>query len=47
MERPLWPPGAEIMAQAYDAFDVWCRERDPDGDMDVIELATEYANQKR
>jgi hypothetical protein len=44
MNRPLWPPGAEIMAQAYEAFDAWCSEHDPDGDMDISELATRYAN---
>jgi hypothetical protein len=23
-DRPLWPPGAEIAAQAFDDFAEWC-----------------------
>lgn len=25
-DRPHWPPGAEITAQAYDMFDAWERK---------------------
>jgi N-acetylmuramoyl-L-alanine amidase CwlA len=43
-ERPLSPQGAEIMAQAYDAFDAWCRKRDPEGEMCPHELVAEWAS---
>ena len=23
-DRPMWPPGVEIAAQAFDAFSDWC-----------------------
>jgi hypothetical protein len=34
-ERPLYPSGAEIAAQAYDMFDAWSRSR---GDIDHLTL---------
>jgi hypothetical protein len=46
-DRPLWPPGAEIAAQAFDAFDAWRRAFDPEGEMDIVVLSRIYerANQ--
>jgi hypothetical protein len=41
-DRPLSPPGAEIMAQAYEAFDAWCKKRDPEGEMEPSQLVAEY-----
>jgi hypothetical protein len=41
-DRPFHPQGAEIMAQAYDAFDAWCRGVDPDGERDLFDLINEY-----
>ena len=35
--------GNEIMAEAFEAFDKWRSEHDPDGDLDVIEAAKIYA----
>jgi len=35
--------GNEIMAEAFEAFDKWRSEHDPEGDMDVIEAAKIYA----
>jgi hypothetical protein len=43
-DRPFWPPGAEITAQAWDAFDQWRAKRDPDGDMDLLEAVWAYAD---
>lgn len=45
-DRPLSPPGAEKMAQAYDAFEEWCRQRDPDGVMDFDQLVIEWFNRE-
>jgi hypothetical protein len=45
-DRPAWPPGAEIQAQAYDAFEIWRREYDPDGDRDIFEMVELYAKSK-
>lgn len=42
--RPCWPHWVEIQAQAYDAFDAWCRENGPDGNGDTMELIERYAN---
>lgn len=42
-DRPMHPPGAEIAAQAWDAFDQWLETRVPDGrEFDLYELALEY-----
>lgn len=42
-DRPMWPPAAEIAAQAFDAFDRWCRQVDRrDKDMDLYSLALAY-----
>ena len=41
--RPAWPPGIEIQAQAYDAFDAWRQERDPEGELDILVLVELYA----
>lgn len=41
--RPMWPPGAEIQAQAYDAFDAWRKVRDPDGDLSILDAIDLYA----
>jgi hypothetical protein len=43
-DRPFWPPGAEITAQAWDAFDRWREKHDPDGDMDLLESIWVYAD---
>lgn len=43
-DRPMWPPGAEITAQAFDAFQAWREMVDPDGDRSVLELVEEYGN---
>jgi hypothetical protein len=42
-DRPLSPPGAEKMAQAYDRFEAWCRKVDPDGEMDFDVLLAKWA----
>lgn len=42
-DRPMWPPAAEIQAQAYDAFEAWRQEHDPDGELDLFEAIDRYA----
>lgn len=42
-DRPFWPPGAEIAAQAFQAFDEWLVERGEClGTRDVLEQATDF-----
>lgn len=41
--RPMWPPGVEIQAQAYDAFETWRQEHDPEGDRDILEMIDLYS----
>lgn len=41
--RPLWPPGAETAAQAFDTFEAWRRDRDPDGKWNILEALARYA----
>ena len=45
-DRPFWPPGAEITAQAFDAFQAWIDIRDPYGDRELLDLIHEYANEQ-
>jgi hypothetical protein len=40
--RPYRPPGSEIAAQAFD-LDKWHRQRDPDGERNILDLMDEYA----
>jgi len=35
--------GADIVAEAFEAFDRWCAENDPDGEMDVLDQADAYS----
>ena len=32
----------QISREAWDAFDKWCREYDPEGNMDTIDLVAAY-----
>lgn len=32
-----------ICGEAYRAFDRWCQEHDPDGNMDLVEQAAAYS----
>lgn len=32
----------QIVADAWAAFDQWCREHDPEGDMDALERVEAY-----
>jgi hypothetical protein len=32
----------EIQKEAWEAFERWCREYDPDGNMDFLDLAEAY-----
>lgn len=41
-DRPMWPPGAESAAQAFEAFDAWCAENNPDGERTLVELIDAY-----
>ncbi len=34
--------GDEIVADAWAAFNQWCREHNPDGDMDTLECTEAY-----
>lgn len=46
-DRPFWPPGSEIAAQAFDAFEAWRREHDPDGEIGILELVQAYGELTR
>jgi hypothetical protein len=46
-DRPLWPPGAELTAQAFDAFAAWTWKRDPTGTIPLDELAREWCEMHR
>jgi hypothetical protein len=37
--------GNEIVAEAFDAFDRWRAERDPDGEMELLDAAAAYAKE--
>jgi hypothetical protein len=40
-DRPQWPPGAEIAAQAFDAFADWCIDHPNDC---VLKQVEEYSD---
>lgn len=42
-DRPMWPPGAEITAQAFDSFDLWRRWFDPEGECELGMLVECYS----
>jgi len=42
-DRPLWPPGAEIAAQAFDAFDAWRCWFDPECEWTIEGLVEAYS----
>jgi hypothetical protein len=46
-DRPFWPPGSEIAAQAFDKFDTWMA-RWPDDlvDLDTHERAIVYGHMR-
>ena len=41
-DRPLWPPGVEIAAQAFDAFATWCVEHPSDCIIKQVEEWSDY-----
>lgn len=41
-DRPSAPCGSEIAAQAYDSFDAWCIEHDPEGDLPIHDRIYAY-----
>lgn len=41
-DRPMWPPGAEIAAQAFQAFEIWRQKIDPEGEQDILDLIDTY-----
>lgn len=40
-DRPFWPPGAEIAAQAFDAFAEWCIDHPNDC---ILKQVEEYSD---
>lgn len=44
--RPFWPPGAEIAAQTFEAYEKWEREHSLAlADMDILERVYLYAQE--
>lgn len=42
-DRPMWPPGAEIAAQAFQAFELWCEAHAEElQDLDILEKVERY-----
>ena len=48
MSRPMWPPGAEIAAQAFDAYAAWEHKwsEDLEGFDDPYERASAYSHMR-
>lgn len=41
-QREYYRQGEQIAAEAWERFERWCREYDPEGNMDTIDLAEAY-----
>jgi hypothetical protein len=37
-------PGEQIVAEAWAAFEAWCKEFDPDGELTTFEQVEAYSN---
>lgn len=41
-QREYYHLGEQIAAEAWAAFDRWCKKYDPEGNMDTLDLAEAY-----
>lgn len=41
-QREYFNLGEQIAQEAWDTFDKWCSEYDPEGNMDTIDLVAAY-----